>query len=175
VWSGFYKSVNLFLYFQRFADSILVVRILAYFGKFYKSRFQRHSSTPPQFWLILPNSNCFSFYTTSNSGWFYEIWLILPKSISRLNSMTRYGLSKFSGISPLNSAEFRWIHMISEKNRQYRMALMLDQDLNVNFFILRNFNTTLLVEKVLLNSGALSWIQRPFRAKSFEWERAVVG
>jgi hypothetical protein len=43
---------------------------------------------------------------------------------------------------------------------------MLDQDLNMNFFILCNFNTTLLVEKVLLKSGALSWIQRPFRAKS---------
>jgi hypothetical protein len=43
----------------------ILVRILADFGKFYKTR---HSSTTPQFWLILPNSTCFSFYTTSNSG-----------------------------------------------------------------------------------------------------------
>ena len=95
----------------------ILARILADFGKFCQSRFQRHSSTPPQFWLILPNSTSFSFYTTrdtplyttSNSGSFYKIWLILPKSISRLNSMTFLGSqnsAEFSSISPLNSAEF---------------------------------------------------------------------
>jgi hypothetical protein len=118
-----YRLLKQFYTFTSTKGHSKLVRILVDFGKFYKTRFQRHSSTPPQFWLILPNSTCFSFYTTSNSGWYYEIWLILPKYISRLNSMTRFGLSKFSGIQLNFSAEFRWIDMISVKNRQYRMAL----------------------------------------------------
>ena len=87
----------------------VLVRILADFGKFYKTRFQRRSSTPPQFWLILPNSTCFSFYTTSNSGWFYEIWLILPNPFPvwiRWPVLGSQNSAEFSWISPLNSAEF---------------------------------------------------------------------
>jgi hypothetical protein len=93
--------------------------ILAEFGN---ADFHRTSSLPG---FILTDFTVFRSTPNQKTKFATEKWNS-PNSISRLNSMTCFGLSKFSGIQLNFSTEFGWIPPNSYdfgKKRQYRMAL----------------------------------------------------